>query len=261
MSKSQAGQFLNWLLVVSGSSKCRTMGAATVNNILDSTIHLLSSSCGWRGSFNVGFKHPGVRVAFIAAAHRELWVSCVEIAGDTGASDGLLGEKGGSNARWYWNKKRGEEKADDQVESLPYYTLRITQVHKYYTLRMWTQLPVAIYHGHIKFKVLWYLNSYRFWDESGCRADILSVAMLVNALLMEGACFRSHFSVVFLISDYSVVAKWDKINKTCPSWAMYYYSLNYCPLKTILLHSIAKIFQVLTLQSELTKSYLLVVLV
>lgn len=84
------------------------------------------------------------------------------------------------------------------------------------------------------------------------------MAILVNALLMEGSYFHSHFPMVFLISDYFVVDKWGKINKTCTSGAMYYYSLNYCLLKTILLHSIAKIFQVLTLQRELTKSYLLV---
>lgn len=59
--------------------------------------------------------------------------------------------------------------------------------------------------------------------------------------------------MVFLFSDYFVVDKRDKMKKTNASGAIYYYKLNYFCLKTTLLHSIAEIFQVLTLQRELIK--------
>lgn len=56
---------------------------------------------------------------------------------------------------------------------------------------------------------------------------------------------------VFLFSDYFVVDKWDQMNKTNASGAIYYYRLNYFLLKNTLLHRIAEIFQVLSLQREL----------
>lgn len=54
-----------------------------------------------------------------------------------------------------------------------------------------------------------------------------------------------------MFSDYFVIDKQDKMKTTNASRAVCFYRLNYFLLKNMLLHSVAGVFQVLTLQREL----------